>query len=175
MSKHSKEKKKIKEKIYNKEKNRINEQVCSKEIFVNIIYAIVIMLYFIILNIVNYNCTENIFEIYIKASYMTFLIISVITIEIAYRKSNKRLAISGIEYIIIATYILLIETITTALNLNINKYIVFSSYIFSIYYIFKSIIIETTENRKELKQLSDIKDIVKKEKPTKKVAKKRII
>jgi hypothetical protein len=166
---------KKKEKIFNKGKNIINEQVCSKEVFINIIYAIVIMLYFVILNVINYNCTEDIFKKYIKISYMTILIISVITIETAYRKNNKKIAINGIEYIIIATYILLIETITTALSLSMNKYIVFSSYVFPIYYIFKSIIMETTENRKELKQLSDIKDIVKKEKPTKKVAKKRII
>ena len=93
---------------------------------------------------------------------MIFLAISIITIEISYRKSNKKLAMHGIEYIIIAIYILLLETITTSLGLNINRYIVFSSYIFPIYYTFKAIIIETRQTTKELKQLSDIKEIVKK-------------
>lgn len=161
MSKHSKEKKKI------------NIPIGNKDIFINMLHAVIIIAYFVILNIINYNCTENIFKNYIKISYMIFLVISIITIEIAYKKSNKKLAIYGIEYIVIATYILLIETITTSLDLNINKYIVFSSYIFPIYYTFKSIIIETRYTTKELKQLSDIKEIVKEEKPTKKVAKKR--
>lgn len=161
MSKHSKEKKKI------------NIPIGNKDIFINMLHAVIIIAYFVILNIINYNCTENIFKNYIKISYMIFLVISIITIEIAYKKSNKKLAIYGIEYIVIATYILLIETITTSLDLNINKYIVFSSYIFPIYYTFKSIIIETRHTTKELKQLSDIKEIVKEEKPTKKVAKKR--
>lgn len=163
MSKHSKEKKKI------------NIPIGNKDIFINMIHSIVIITYFVILNIINYNCSLNTFESYLKVSYMIFLAISIITIEISYRKSNKKLAIYGIEYIIIATYLLLLETITTSLDLNINKYIVFSSYIFPIYYTFKSIIIETRQTTKELKQLSDIKEIVKKEKPSKKVAKKRRI
>lgn len=163
MSKHSKEKKKE------------IMQISNKDVFVNMIHSVIIMIYFIVLNIINHYCTENIVDFYIKVTYMTLLIISIILIEIAYKKSNKKLAIYGIEYMMISTYILLIETITTTLNLNINKYIIFSSYIFPIYYTFKAIIIETRENAKELKERSDIKDIVKKEKPTKKVAKKRII
>lgn len=160
---------------HSKEKEETKLQICNKEVYINIIYSVIMMAYFIVLNILNHNCTENIFKTCIKISYMIFLIISIITIEIAYKKSSKKLAIYGIEYMVIATYILLIETITTALNLSMNKYIVFSSYIFPIYYIFKAILLETKENTKELKQLSDIKEIVKKEKPTKKVAKKRII
>ena len=150
-------------------------QQYNKDIFINMLCAVIVMTYFIILNILNYNCSAKAFEIYTKASCMLVLAVSIIIIEISYKKNNIKMAIYGLEGIIIAIYILLIETITTTFNFKTNTYIVFSSYIFPIYYSFKSIMIQTKETRKELKQMSDIKEIVKKEKPSKKVAKKRII
>ena len=55
--------------------------------------------------------------------------------------------------------------------IDFNVYIVTSSYLFSIYFVFKSMIIYTIEKRKYLKSLSDIKQIVINE-PIKKEAKK---
>lgn len=156
-----------------KEKKKVKKPNFKRDILINMIYAVMMISYFIALNLVYLNCETNIFQIYIKISYMLFLIIGLITIELSYKKQNYKTAIHGVEYIILAIYILLIERITTAFGFNMKVYIGMSSYIFAIYYTFKSILIDTNERRKKLKQLSDIKDIVKEEKPSKKVAKKR--
>lgn len=162
--------------IAKEKKKKVTERrKCNKGVLQNMICAVIIMSYFIALNLVNNMYTPEILKLCIQISYMTYLVIAIIIIEIAYKKNSNKLALHGVESIIIAIYILLMETIITTFNFDTSTYIVFSSYIFPVYYTFKAIIIETRETRNKLKQLSDIKEIVKKEKPSKKVAKKRII
>lgn len=159
-----------------KEEQKLTKQrKCNKDVLQNMICAVIIMSYFIMLNVVNQMYTIEIVKRCIQISYMTYLVIAIIIIEIAYKKNSDKLALYGVESMIIAIYIILMETIIVTFNFETSTYIVFSSYIFPVYYTFKSIIIETKESRNRLKQLSDIKEIVKKEKPSKKVAKKRII
>lgn len=163
--------------LYNKEDKKEDKKIeiskYNKDILTNMIYAVISIAYFIALNIVYQYCTESIFKIYTQVSYMLFLVLGILEIEIAYKKNNNKIAVYGVEYIVIATYILLIETITTAFDLNLKKYIVLSSYIFPIYYTLKTILIDTKQRINQYKGLSDIKEIVKAEKPSKKVAKKR--
>ncbi len=156
-----------------KEKTNIINKKCNIDIFINILYAVVIQLYFISLNINNILCTPDIADIYIKISYTIFVFIAILIFEVAYKKDNGITAIYGIEFLVLAIHILLIERITNLFSFNKILYITATSYIWPIYYCFKSIIIRTKENREEIKKTSDIEEIVKEEKPIKKVAKKR--
>ena len=131
-------------------------------LFSCLIGAIIVLLYFVVLNAVN--VLEN-FDLYVKISYIMLIIISIVMFELAYKKDKKHFIVSGIEIIILAIHTLLIERTQVS--------IISTSYIWPTYYCLKAVIIYTQENRKKLKHISDIAEIVKEEKPTKKVAKKR--
>lgn len=144
-----------------------------KKLFNNIVIALIIMIYFIFINLGSINIEPNIFWIDIKVFSMIILGISIIIFEKAYKKDSDDLAIYGIEVLILACHTLSINHVTNIYNLDFKYYILTSSYFFAIYYVLKDILIYTKENRKRLESLSDISDIVKKEKPSKKEAKKK--
>lgn len=150
------------------EKNKL-----YKKLFKNIMIAIIISIYFIFLNLGNINIDKNIFLTDIKVFSIIILGISIIIFEKAYKKDSGELTINAIEILVLACHTLSLIYVTNIFKFDFKYYVLTSSYIFSIYYIFKDIIIYTRENRKYLKQLSDIPDIVKKEKPTKKKATKK--
>ena len=143
-----------------------------KTIFRNLLKAIGIMAYFVILNIayVRMNVDRLMNDIEIFAG--TFLVFGLIMLEIAYKKDSGKTAISGIELLVLSMHSLSIKHVITFYQYDFRFYLLTSSYVFAIYYVLKSTIIYTKEKRKYLKNLSDISEIVKEE-PIKKEAKKR--
>lgn len=143
-----------------------------KTIFRNLLKAIGIMAYFVILNIayVRMNVDRLMNDIEIFAG--TFLVFGLIMLEIAYKKDSGKTAISGIELLVLSMHSLSIKHVIAFYEYDFRFYLLTSSYVFAIYYVLKSIIIYTKEKRKYLKNLSDISEIVKEE-PIKKEAKKR--
>lgn len=154
-------------------KENILKRKCNIDIFLSIAYAILIAIYFITLNWINIVAPVEIYELFTKISYTGFIIAAIIIFEIAYKKDSGIASIYGIEFMVLAVHILLIERITQAFDFNTAEFITTTSYIWPIYYCFKAIIIYTRENVKKLKEVSDVAEIVKEEKPLKKVAKKR--
>lgn len=134
-------------------------------LFICLIYAVLIQIYFISLNAIN-TSMQN-FDMYIKISYIVFILIAVLMFEVAYKKGKKNLAVNGIEFILLAMHLLLVGRKVVKFN------ILSTSYIWPIYYCLKALLIHTNENKRKLKEILDITEIVKEEKPTKKVAKKR--
>ncbi len=63
--------------------------------------------------------------------------------------------------------------VITLFKYDFQFYLLTSSYIISIYYVLKAIILYTKGRKEYLESLSDISEIVKKDKPIKKAAKKR--
>lgn len=135
-----------------------------------LIYAIIIESYFGSIHVINTLMPINNFNSYLKVIYMILIIIAIIMLEVAYKKEKKSIMVVGIELIVIALHTLLIEKI---LKESEELNILISSTIWPTYYCLKATIIYTIENRRRLKQISDISEIVKEEKPVKKVAKKR--
>lgn len=154
------------EEIQTRKKSKINILIC-------LIQALLFIIYFGITNLVRTSIPINNFDIYIKISYIVFIIIAILMLEIAYKKEKKSFAIYGIEFILLAVHVLLIGHNITTINNTEKLNILKTSFIWIIYYCFKALFIYTIENRRRLKQISDISEIVKEEKPTKKVAKKR--
>ena len=110
--------------------------------------------------------------VFTKISYTGFIATAIIIFEIAYKKESGKLTINGIEAIIIAAHTLSTSYVVKVNDFYFNNYILVSSYIVSIYYIMKSIIVYTNEKKKYLNSLSDIKEIVN-DKPQKKEATKK--
>lgn len=149
-----------------------NNKIIRKKIFENLIIAIAVMLYFIVINFANLRVEENILLNGIKIASLIVLFLSIIIFEIAYHKDSGKIAIYGIEILVLSIHTLTIWNMINKINISFQKYILFSTYAFAIYYVLKAIIIYTNEKRKYVKSLSDIHEIVSNE-PVKKEAKKR--
>ena len=160
----------------NEEKKNIPKEVKQemlKRIFGNLIKAIGILVYFGALNLANIRIDNKILSEYIKICSGIFLISSIIVLEISYKKDDKSALISGIELLILSFHSLLIIHIITVMKYDFKVYVLTSSYIFTIYYVLKAIIVETKEKKKYVDSLSDIPEIVKKEEPQIKEAKRQ--
>ena len=94
-------------------------------------------------------------------------------LEKSYKKDDGSLAITGIEFLFLSLHSLSIMHVITLFKYDFRFYLLTSSYLFSIYYVLKAIILYTKERKEYLNSLSDISEIVKKEEPIKREAKKR--
>ena len=93
--------------IQTEDKNPIMEKTNTK-IFKNILYAILIMLYFVGIYIAYIKLEEEIFSRTLQVVTMGLLAITIIIFEISYKKDNGIAAINGIETLILACHALAI-------------------------------------------------------------------
>ena len=149
----------------------MEEKKIINRIWINIIIAVVLMVYFIGVNMLYNTINQQAMILTLKTMSIIIMLVSIVIFETAYRKDSGVIAITGIETLVIALHTLSILHVVEAESFDFNIYILASSYLFSIYFVLKSIIIYTNEKRKYLNSLSDIKNIVKNE-PVKKEAKK---
>ena len=150
----------------------INEKH-MKKIYLNVLKAIIVMLYFFVLNVAYSNVSAGYLEKGIEICTMIFLFVAIIIFEVAYKKDNDDLAIQGIEILVLATYTLTCQHITKKFKFDFKNYTLVASYIFAIYFILKCIVIYTKGRKEMAEDLSDIKEIVKKDEPVKKEATKK--
>ena len=144
----------------------------SLNVYKNIVIAIAIMIYFIGINSLYYKLEKNSLLVILKVLSIVILFAGIIVLEIAYRKDNGKLGINAIEVIFLAGHTLSIAHIVELHKFEFANYILVSSYMFSIYYLFKAIFIYTKERKDYLNSLSDIKEIVAND-PVKKTATKK--
>lgn len=130
-------------------------------IFQNLLAATIIMAYFCIINITYYNFEHNVFEEYMKFYALGIILITVLDIEIAYRKNSIRLWIIGIEFLIIGVVSLYIPYIYLHTNNIIRIIIMVLPAILIIYYLFKSLIIYKQKKFHYQNNLSDVKELMK--------------
>lgn len=152
--------KEIKKTIKNKQ-NLPKEEIekINKYLFQNILVAICIIIYFIFLNLGKMNIQTEIYETDLKVFSMCILLFAIALIEKAYKKDDGKIAIYGIEMIVLS----LVTTALIYVNLMLSMryvYIVTSiSYIFAIYYLIKSVIIYIRGRKKYF--VDDMKEIIK--------------
>ena len=150
----------------------INEKH-MKKIYLNMLKAIIIMLYFFVLNVAYSNVSAGYLEKGIEICTMIFLFVAIFIFEVAYKKDDDDLAIQGIEILVLATYTLTCQHITKKFKFDFKNYTLVASYIFAIYFILKCIFVYTKGRKEMAENLSDIKEIVKKDEPVKKEATKK--
>lgn len=143
-----------------------------REILINTLYAILIIAYIICLNTQGKLLSTKVLNQYINISSLVFLGIAIIYFEIGYRRKIKNIIVNGIEFLILAFSTLIITYIPKAFKYDMYEYTKIIAYLFVTYYIIKSAITYTISMYTKLKQLSDIKEIVKEE-PTKKETKRK--
>ena len=140
----------------------IKEQA-RKNIFTNIIIAIIAISYFIFLILGSAGSTKNVRIVDFNIFSIIILGLAICLFEIAYRKDNGTIAMYGVEALTIAlTTLFLPYVIFEVSEAHKKYYLMVSSYI-GIYYIIKCIYISVKTKKKYLEETSDIKEIVKKE------------
>ena len=154
------------------EKNPIMEEV-KKIMIKNSIIAGLIIICFVSVFVAYSIMQDALFSRIWQAITMLLLVISIAFFEIAYKKDSGKIAINGIEFLLLACFALTIEYIKTRFKVDTKIYIVIWSIIFLLYYLLKMMIIYTSGRKKQLNSLSDIAEIVKEDEPTKKTATKR--
>lgn len=155
-----------------KKKNKIPEKTLKK-IFINIFFAIIVMLYFFIINIAYTGLTLDKLEEAIQLFSGIYLFVGLIFLEKAYKQDSGEKTIISMELMVVSMYSLSILHIIKKYQFDFQIYLTASSYICAIYFVLKSIIIYTRSKMEILEGISDVKEIVKKEKPIKKEATKR--
>lgn len=161
-----------KKKLTFKEIYKSINNIMTGDVLANLAYSSMMMIYFMFFNIQYEVVTDVIITKYINISSMVFLILSILIIEISYKKENDTILMYGLEFLALAIFTLLIKHIPKLLHCNTQTYILIGSYLFAIYYMLKVAILYTREKQEQLKQCSDIKEIVKDE-PIKKATKRK--
>ena len=144
-----------------------------KKILKNLLIAIGIISYFMILVLANSRINTERLVNDIKVFSGAFLVIAIILLEKAYKKDSGNIAITSIELLVLAFHSLSIMHMVNIFKCDLKLYLIISSVIVASYYIIKGIVIYTKDRKEYLRGLSDISEIVKEDEPIKKEAKKR--
>ncbi|MCL2342077.1 MAG: hypothetical protein FWC53_03375 [Firmicutes bacterium] len=134
-----------------------------KKIIINYVAAILIMVYFLLLIIGNIVLSKDVFVLGSKIADFVLLIITVVVLEIAYKKDSGRITVYGIELLFLSIFSLFIPYAFYELSENVKKYFMLAGVAAGAYYIVKSIIVYRLERSKYIKFSNDIKDIIKKD------------
>ena len=140
--------------------HNIKENI-STNIFQNLIAAAIILAYLAAINVVYYAFNNNLFEEYMKYFALGIILITVIDIELAYRKDSKKMALIGIELLACGVLSLYIPYIYLHTTVYLRSCVMILPAVLLIYYSFKSIIIFKQNQIKYRSNLSDIKDLLK--------------
>ena len=148
------------------------KNILTQNIVINLTYAIITVIYFVFIG-TQYSKFSGInLNNYIHISSLFFLGISIVIMEISFRKSDELIFTNGIEFLAMAVFILLTQHMAKLFNYSIQVYTLAGANFIGIYYILKSAILYTKEQQNKLNNLSDIKEIVKDE-PIKKASKRK--
>lgn len=139
--------KEIKEKIYDK-------------LFKNLCIAILVLLYFIFLNLGYIKLDMNEFEADLHIFSGILIIATIVVFEFAYKTNNDAIALNGVELLVISLVTLFMPYIYFHRGILLKfVYSIFSIYML-VYYLVKCTIIYAREIKKYKASLSDIKEIV---------------
>ena len=136
-------------------------QKIIKPVFYNILIAIAIIIYFVLLIFGFQNIKSEVYITDLKVFSISILFLAIVLIEKAYKKDSGKIAIYGIETIIIAFATICLVYVDLMQN---NKYIISAMiilYVFAIYYVLKSMIVYINSKKKYF--VDNMKEIIKDE------------
>ena len=133
----------------------------NTNIFINILIATGVLIYFYFLNLGYINIEKAIFIMDLKVLGFANLAIAIIIFEIAYKKDTGKLAIYGIEALVLAIVTIYLINPYYYMPSEFKKIPVLMPFAFLLYYVAKSIIIHIRGRKQYIKDLSDINEITK--------------
>ncbi len=155
-----------------KNSNKIPQEA-TNEIFYNILFAIVTMIYFNLLILAKAGMIMERLEKDIQIFAGIFMLAGIFFTEKAYNQEKGARVVTAIECFALSIHSLSIQYIVKKYGFDFSIYLGASAYIFASYCTLKAIIIYTKGRKQLLNNLSDVKEIVQKEEPIKKEASKK--
>lgn len=134
--------------IKEKKDNKINLKKRKKVLF-NLIIAIIITVYFSLLIIGSNRIEDNIYLKIIKIASFVNLLIGLVFFEIAMRKDNESIFLSGVEIVSVGGVTLYVLDLFSKQNENLNKILCIVIGVYVVYYLLKSFIIAVKKKNKE--------------------------
>lgn len=145
---------KEKQSLPKEESNKIN-----RYLFQNIMVAIAIIVYFIFLNLGKQNIQLNVYVTDLKVFGMCILLLAIMLLEKAYKDDSGRLAVFGIEMIVLSLTTISLIYVGLMLSSRYSVILTSISYIFAIYYLIKSVVIYLKKRKKYF--VDGMKEIIK--------------
>ena len=97
------------------------KNILTQNIVINLTYAIITVIYFVFIS-TQYSKFSGInLNNYIHISSLFFLGISIVIMEISFRKSDELIFTNGIEFLAMAVFILLTQHMTKLFNYSIQR------------------------------------------------------
>lgn len=141
-------------------KEKINK--IHKKIFKNILFAIVILIYFILINMGYTSIKSDVFITDLKVFSITCIVATICVFEYAYKKESGKYGVNGIELLILSIATLLCIRIYTIYNNKFVSLVTSIALLFAIYYVGKSIVEYVKYKRKLNKQTTNVYKTAKK-------------
>lgn len=157
--KKAQEKIEAKKQLPKEESDRIN-----KRIFQNIMVAIGIVIYLYFINLASIHIPKETLVMDLKVFSMIAILVTIIIFEISYKKDSGILCVFGIESFFVALATLVLAYLYAIEYGLFQLVIAYLSLVTAIYYVAKSIVIYLKMQKEYRNSMSDINDIVKKEK-----------
>lgn len=145
------------------EKRKLPQKVketIKTNIFHNLIAAVIILAYLAAINVMYYSFEQDIFEHYMKYFALGIIVVTVIDIELAYRKDSKKLGLIGVELLACGILSLYIPYIYLHTSAYLRNCVMVLPAALIVYYAFKSIVIFKQNQFKHQNNLSDVKDLL---------------
>ena len=139
----------------------VKEKIYAK-IFKEIGMAILIFLYFLLLNLGYVKLEKEVFNEDLHNFAGILIMSTVIVFEIAYKKDNGEIALHGVELLVLSIITLFMPYIYFYRGITLKFLYSFSSMYIAIYYAIKSLVVYEREIKKYKDSLSDVKEIVEK-------------
>ena len=133
-----------------------------KKITKDLIIAICLIAYVLILALAYTKMNIDRLSKDIQVFAGAFLVLGLLGLEKAYKSDDGKTAITAIELLVMSFYSLSIMHMVALIKCDFINYMFFFFFSIAIYYFIKEIIIFTKQKRDDLKNLSDISEIVKK-------------
>ncbi len=146
-----------KKKLSNKQEEQINNNI-----FKNILIAVSISIFFLLLILGVKNIETNIYITDLKVFTIGLAISTVILFEESYRRNSGKLCINGIE-----CFFLTLTVMVSIYNCRLYydqyiKMLALVEFLFSIYYVAKSIVVYINMKKEYVNTHNDISEIIKK-------------
>lgn len=142
-----------------KASKEIREKIYTK-LFKNLCIAILICLYFIFINLGFKRLDSTVFENDLHIFAAILIVSTIMVFEKAYKNNDNEITVYGIELLMVSIVTLFMPYIYFRRGNTLKTvYALFEAYI-TVYYLLKCFIIYKVEMKKNLLEMSDIKDIV---------------
>ena len=153
--------KQIREALENKVSENQKHSII-KENIINVMIAVAIILYLIIVFVGSKSIQANTLEIVLKAFSIAYAVIGLIILEIAYKKDNLKILFCGGEILIFGAVNLCMMYVAKLHPSNLLNVTTYISIAVAAYYLIKITILTVKSVKKYKKDNSDIKEIIKK-------------